>query len=75
MSKLSRIEQYAPDIRKLYFLSDRNRNEEYARFMNEVTAFTFTGKNLHDDAPDSLAGLAAYLFEKAKVVTVAMRPF
>mgnify|MGYP003292368427 CR=1 FL=1 len=75
MSKLSRIEQYAPDIRKLYFLSDKYRNEEYTRFMNEVTAFTFTGKNLHDDAPDSLAGLAAYMFEKPKYATVAKKPF
>ena len=75
MSKLSRIEQYAPDIRKLYFLSENNRNEEYTRFMNEVTSFTFTGKNVHDDAPDSLAGLAAYLFEKQKVVTFGVRPF
>lgn len=75
MSKLSRIEQYAPDIRKLYFLSESNRNDEYKRFMNEVTSFSFTGKNLHDDAPDSLAGLTAYMVEKQKIVTVAQRPF
>lgn len=74
MSKLSRIEQYAPDIRKFYFLSPELQNEEYKRFMSEVTSFSFTGKNAHDDAPDSLAGLASYMFEKQKVVTVAKRP-
>ena len=75
MSKLSRIEQYAPDVRKLYYLAPEIQNEEYMHFMNEVTGFSFTGKNPHDDAPDSLAGLCAYMFEKAKVVTVGRRPF
>lgn len=75
MSKMSRIEQYAPDIRKLYFRSEKCRNEEYTRFMNEVTGFTFTGKNPHDDAPDSLGGLVAYMCEKQKFVTAAPRPF
>lgn len=75
MSKLSRIEQYAPDIRNLYFLEGRLQSEEYRRFMNETTSFSFTGKNLHDDAPDSLAGLSSYLLEKQKTVTVGRRPF
>lgn len=75
MSKISRVEQYAPDIRKLYFLTESERSEEYTRFMTELTGFSFTGKNAHDDAPDSLAGLCAYLFEKSKTVSVAKRPF
>jgi hypothetical protein len=43
--------------------------------MNEVTGFSFTTKNLHDDAPDSLAMLADYLNGGIKSVTVAKRPF
>jgi hypothetical protein len=30
--------------------------------MDELTTFSFTSKNLHDDAPDSLAGLADKLY-------------
>ena len=43
--------------------------------MNELTAFSFTAKNLHDDAADSLAMLAGYLSERPKTVTVARRLF
>lgn len=75
MSKLSRIEQYSPDVRNLYFLTDSKRSDEYRRFMNEVTSFSFTTKNVHDDAPDSLAGLCAYMANGVKSVTVARRPF
>lgn len=75
MSKLSRIEQYSPDIRQLYFLADSQRSDEYRKFMNEVTVFSFTTKNVHDDAPDSLAGLIAYMATGIKSVTVARRPF
>lgn len=60
MSKLSRIEQHAPMIRRMYFLDEQHRTEDYRRFMNEVCAFSFTAKNVHDDAPDSLAGLCDF---------------
>lgn len=69
MSKVARIEQYAPDIRRFVFLDSKHRSEEYKNFMLETMTFSFTAKNLHDDAPDSLAGLACYLFEKPKAVT------
>ena len=76
MSKVARIEQYSPDIKKFLFLEPKKQNEEYKRFMAEVMTFSFTAKNMHDDAPDSLAGLAAYLFEKPKIVTSPFRrPF
>ena len=75
MAKLSRIEQYAPDIRRFYFRSDACRDEDYRKAMNELTGFSFTTKNLHDDAPDSLAMLADYLSCGIKSVTVARRPF
>jgi predicted phage terminase large subunit-like protein len=75
MAKLTRIEQYAPDIRNFYFRGDGYRDADYTRAMNELTGFSFTAKNLHDDAPDSLAMLADFLSTGNKVVTVAKRPF
>lgn len=61
-SKLSRIIMFAPEIRKLYFLDAQHRDSEYKAFMNEVTMFTQSGKNAHDDAPDSLAMIADMLY-------------
>ena len=60
-SKVARIIQYAPDIRKLYFRDKKHRSPEYQKFMDELCGFTQTGKNAHDDAPDSLAQLCDYL--------------
>ena len=74
-SKLSRIIQFAPDVKKFYFLGDKHRDSEYEKFMRELTLFTVSGKNLHDDSPDSAAMLADFVFDKSKVVTVARRPF
>jgi len=75
MSKLSRIEQYSPEIRKMYFLTESKRDDDYRRFMNELTGFSFTTKNLHDDAADSMAGLCAYVTSGIKSVSVMKRPF
>ena len=75
MAKLTRIEQHAPTIRNFYFRSDKCRDEDYRKAMNELTGFSFTVKNLHDDAPDSLAMLADYLSNGIKTVSVAKRPF
>ena len=75
MAKLTRIEQHAPTIRDFYFRADSCRDEDYRKAMNEVTGFSFTTKNLHDDAPDSLAMLADYLSSGIKSVSVAKRPF
>ena len=74
-SKLSRIIQFAPEIKKIYFLDAKHRSAEYERFMRELTLFTVSGKNLHDDAPDSLAMLIDFLYHGIKVATVGKRPF
>ena len=74
-SKLSRIIQFAPDIKKFYFIDESHRSKEYRAFMKEVTLFTQTGKNKHDDAPDSLAMLCEVLDARNRVVTVMRRPF
>lgn len=75
MAKLTRIEQHAPTIRDFYFRADNCRDEDYRRAMNELTGFSFTTKNLHDDAADSLAMLADYLGSGIKSVSVEKRIF
>lgn len=74
-SKLARIIQMAPDIKKFYFIDDKHRSKEYRAFMREVTTFVQTGKNLHDDAADSLAQLADEIFKGGTKVEVFKRPF
>ena len=75
MAKLTRIEQHAPTVRQFYFRSDGCRDEDYRKAMNELTSFSFTVKNLHDDAADSMAMMADYLANGIKTVTVARRLF
>ena len=73
-SKLARIIQFAPDIKKWYFLAPKYRNKEYRTFMNEVTTFVQTGKNPHDDAPDSLSMGADELYHGGTKIQVFKRP-
>lgn len=73
--KEERIFDKAPEIREFYFLSDDRRTQEYAAFMRGLHAFTMLGKNKHDDAPDSLAGLAGMIRYAAKPAVVFQRPF
>lgn len=75
MAKLTRIEQHAPTIRNFYFRDSNCRDDDYRKAMNELTSFSFTSKNLHDDAADSLSMMADYLYHGQKIVTVARRPF
>ena len=75
MAKLTRIEQHAPTIRNFFFRDSSCRDDDYRRAMNELTGFSFTTKNLHDDAADSMAMMAAYVFGRSKQVTVVPRPF
>ncbi len=74
-SKLSRIIQAAPDIKKFYFLDKKYRTKEYSAFMKELTSFMQTGKNKHDDAPDSLAMLSTLIYKRYGKVEAVKRPF
>ena len=74
-SKLARIIQFAPDIKRFYFLGTKYRSKEYREFMREVTTFVQTGKNPHDDAADSLAMVADELYHGTASVSVVKRPF
>ena len=74
MSKMSRIEQHAPEIRRYYFRDDKHRDEDYRRFMGELTRFSFTTKNKHDDAADSLAMLVDFNENRIARVKIISRP-
>ena len=74
-SKLSRIIQYAPDIKRFYFLDEKQQSKEYKAFIEQVTMFTQLGKVPHDDAPDSLAQLADELYNGISKIEPVKRPF
>lgn len=76
-SKEQRIFDYAPDIReRMVFRSDGNRSKDYVLYMQNIYSFTMTGKNTHDDAPDSAAGaISMAFFSKASVAEVIRSPF
>lgn len=77
MAKALRIFDKAPDIRQYFIFRDTgHRSKEYNQFMQNVFSFTVEGKNLHDDAPDSLSMAVANLFKtKTATVEVIQRPF
>ena len=65
-SKEQRIFDKAPEIRESFlFLTDDKRSKAYQMFMDNVFTFTISGKNKHDDAPDSLAMAAGMVFRHA----------
>lgn len=58
MSKLAKIIQYAPDIkRRCKFLAANKRDKEYHDAMDELNMFVQIGKNDHDDAADGITQL------------------
>lgn len=73
MGKIARIEQHAPVIRQFYYLAEKYRDEEYNRFMSDLTIFSMTGSNAHDDAPDSMAGLSDMMREAPREAQVGTR--
>ena len=53
--KEQRIFDKAPEIRtRMIFLDPEHRSKSYNLFMQQVFSFKISGKNKHDDAPDSL---------------------
>lgn len=75
--KEQRIWDNAEDIRKFYFRDNGYQNSEYRKAMNNLYGFTMTGKNKHDDAPDSLAALAVFLkrWSGSKPTRIIKSPF
>ena len=76
VSKEQRIFDKAPDIREHFvFLAADKRSKEYQAFMDNVFTFTISGRNKHDDAPDSLAMAADMAFKKVPQATTFKRLF
>lgn len=76
-AKEQRIFDKAPNIRENFiFLEDGKRSKEYSLFMQNVYSFKITGKNKHDDAPDSLCMAVdmAFYQQQAKI-EIFKRPF
>lgn len=75
MSKISKIEQYAPDVMRFHFNREKYKNDkEYRKFIDEMTSFSFSSKNIHDDAADGITQLASYILGKKRVATIGKRP-
>ena len=73
-SKLARIIQFAPEIKRFYFIDDKHASKEYKQFMKQLTTFVMSGKNPHDDAPDSLAQLVDFISNDYGNVKIMQRP-
>lgn len=74
--KSDRIWESAPDIReRFYFRFENDRSKEYQLFMTNVFSYTITGKNKHDDAPDSLAMAARMAFDDTGRIEIFRREF
>lgn len=73
--KEERIFERAPEIREFFFRDSAHRTPEYAAFMRSLHGFTMTGKNKHDDAPDSLAGLCDMIHRHQRRAVIFDRPF
>lgn len=65
-NKNVKIITYSDYIKKHFVFKDKSKyspNSEYANFMKDLLSWTQTGKNPHDDAPDSIAMLAQLIQE------------
>lgn len=75
-AKEQRIFDKAPDIKERFiFRESGKRSKPYELFMQNVFSFKITGKNKHDDAPDSLAMAADMAFGRSHKVEIFKRPF
>lgn len=74
--KEQRIFDKAPDIRENFvFLEDGKRSKEYNLFMQNVYSFKITGKNKHDDAPDSLCMACDLAFYQSQSKPIIFKRF
>lgn len=75
LGKIARIVQYAPDIKKCYFIDDKHATEEYRKFMAELTSIVQIGTNDHDDSGDSMAQLMAFWMNGGGYCEPTERPY
>ena len=77
-NKETKIIMASPFVKEHFLFKDQSviKDKEYRSFMNNVCGWTMSGKNKHDDGPDSLAMLADYVQNFAmSVPTIFQRPF
>ena len=60
-SKMARIVQYQPEIKRFVLRSDSKRGSMYDDALTKLFRFTQDGKNKHDDVPDAFAMMAQML--------------
>jgi len=78
MAKMTKIIAASGDIkRRFLFLEPAKRSQEYREAMDELVTFVQIGKNLHDDAADSLAQLVDFIDNNGRVAksTIMSSPF
>jgi predicted phage terminase large subunit-like protein len=73
VAKVARIIQHAPDIAGMVFLDAEHQSQEYREFMRWLCMFVTSGRNEHDDAPDSLAMVVESVSHNFGEVTVGKR--
>ena len=75
--KRQRIFDKAPEIReRMIFLEDGKRSKAYQLFMNNIFAFTISGKQAkHDDAPDACSMVCDMAFRYTIKAEVLKRPW
>ena len=70
-NKAERIYQCEADIKERFvFLEEGKRNKYYQQFMQNVFSFKIIGKNVHDDAPDSLQMALGFAFPSGRAASV-----
>ena len=77
-NKETKIIMASPFVKEHFLFKDQTvmKDKEYRSFMNNVCGWTMSGKNKHDDGPDSLAMLADYVQNFAmSIPTIFQRPF
>lgn len=61
-SKMARIIQAAPDIKRFFFRDKEHSTKEYKDALHKLTTFLVSGRNKHDDVPDGFAMLKELIF-------------
>jgi predicted phage terminase large subunit-like protein len=74
-SKMARIIQYAPEIKRFYFRDSAHSSAEYRQAMKKLCSFVQNGKNKHDDVPDGLAQLVEFIFNSGTEIKIFNRFF
>lgn len=67
ISKVDRIKNHAPEIRKLYFIDREHRTKEYNKYFQNILTFKTEGKNKHDDGIDSTAQLCDMIYGSKRI--------